>query len=318
MEAAAAPGAPRGRGRGADAGGVRRLLRDPLARLPARRLGVARSPRRSRTASGSRRASPRSTRSTRARSRARRTGAGSACCRRRSSSGRAARTACHDRERASRARPTAPGARPRAVLIARSGVSDARPGRRRSSRRRSARVAAPRVTRRRSRSSSPASYGAARVRVGDQRQLGDRADARSSSSSTYSGAVQLTPTAATCGDERRRAPRPRSRSPCPVRSPSRHVNVTQQSMSSSERDDRRRLVRRGWVSIAEEVRLGLEQQRAGGARASRPARRRRRCTPARPPATRRTARPSRRRARPPGARSARSPPAARPAPGSSR
>ena len=62
-----------------DAGGVRRLLRDPLARLAARRLGVAPvrgdpGPRMARGAPGAR-----STRSTRTRSRARRTGAASGC-----------------------------------------------------------------------------------------------------------------------------------------------------------------------------------------------------------------------------------------------
>ena len=53
LEAAAAPGAPRGQGRGAQRRGVRRLLRHPVTRLPARRLGAHAGPRSSLTASGS-------------------------------------------------------------------------------------------------------------------------------------------------------------------------------------------------------------------------------------------------------------------------
>ena len=94
LAAAPAPGPPRGAGRGADGGGVRRVLRVARARQPARRLGVAtragdRRPRGARGARGrDRRALPGR------RSRARRTGAATCCARTRSSSGRAGRTGC--------------------------------------------------------------------------------------------------------------------------------------------------------------------------------------------------------------------------------
>ncbi len=96
---------------------------------------------------------------------------------------------------------------------------------------------------------------AARVRVGDEREARSPTGCACSSSSTNSGAVQLTPTAATCGDERDRGHRVLDRLAVPGDArPSRHVNVTHAvgrvqlfEQRARSRPPRRR---RGCVSIA--------------------------------------------------------------------